>query len=363
MNSIKTLGILGLAALASSCGGQKGWSVDGTVSSADGAADTKLALEGYNNGIWYLVDSLEVSKDGHFAYKSDAPASYPEIMRLSGARLAAPVFFPVDGTDAVSISDGKASGTPMAVAMSRVDSLVSAATVRLGNAAAADPELRRELASAAIGDSTSIIAYYVLNKSIGGRKVFDPAEAFGNRIYGAVAQNFANNRPDDPRGAMISAVYLEGRKALGKGGSATGETIELDAAGLIDITRYDDRGVSHSLKELASQGKVIVLSFTAYQSDFSPAYSVILNDVYEKYHDRGLEIYQIAFDRDDVLWKESARNLPWITVYNAPTDGNAALAAYNIGSLPATFIIDRQGDIRARIDDPTTLQKELTKQF
>lgn len=366
MNIIRYFGAMGLVALMGSCSGEKGWSVEGTaaVPQGDGAV-VKIALEGYNNGIWYLVDSLEVGKDGRFAYTSGEPAAYPEIMRLSGQVLAAPVFFPVNGSDAILISGGKASGTVLATEMSRVDSIVAAATARLGAAAAADPDLRRELATAVIADTTSVIAYYVLNKSIGGRPVFDATEPFGNRIYGAVAQNFAANRPDDPRGDMIRAVYLEGRRRLGKATppSDGGAPIEVPAAGIIDIVRYDDRGESHSLQELASQGKVVVLSFTAYQSDFSPAYSVILNKAYEKYHDRGLEIYQIAFDRDEVLWKESARNLPWITVYNSPTDGVAPLTSYNVGALPATFIIDRQGDIRVRIDNPEQLEKELTRFF
>lgn len=359
MKRITYISLAALTLAAAACSGPKGWSVEGTCGAADG---TKIALEGYNNGIWYLVDSLAVGKDGKFEYRADAPATYPEIMRLTGAGFASPVFFPVDGTDAVKVRDGKAAGTPMAVEMSRIDSLVAAAGSRLGNAAAADPELRRELAQAAIADSSSIIAYYVLNKSVGGRTVFDPADAFGNRIYGAVAQNFATHRPDDPRGAIIKAVYLEGRKALGKGGVQTTE-IEVPAAGVIDIVRYDDLGTSHSLRDLASQGKVIVLNFTAYQSDFSPALSVILNEAYEKYHAQGLEIYQLAFDRDDVQWKESARNLPWITVYNAPTDGLNVLSAYNVAALPATFVIDRKGDIVARVDDPNRLGAELAKLF
>ena len=309
--------------------------------------------------MWYAVDSLQPAADGHFAYHSASPAAYPEIMRLSGGNLAAPVFFPIDGRDAITIRDGKAYGSHMADGMRAVDSLVNEATLRAGNAAAADPELRRSLGQAAIDDSTSIIAYYVLNKSIGGQAIFDPAESFGSRIYGAIAQNFATNRPDDPRGAMIRAVYLEGRKALGKGVATADSTIQLGSTGIIDIVRYDDRGTRHSLAEEAAKGKVLLLSFTNYQADYSPAYTVILNELYDKYHDKGLEIYQLAFDSDEVAWKESARNLPWITVYNAPTDGLTPLASYNVGALPATFIIDRNGDLRQRVDNPRDLDKKI----
>ncbi|MDE6277804.1 MAG: thioredoxin family protein [Muribaculaceae bacterium] len=364
MKKRNILGAAMLATIAGACSGPQGWSVEGTIA-AD--AGTKIALEGYNNGIWYLVDSITPGADGSFAYRSAEAAAYPEIMRLSGGGLAAPVFFPVDGSDAVRVqADGRVSGTALAAAMSRVDSIVASAGARLGSAAAFDPELRRLLGQAAIDDTTSIIAYYVLNKSIGGHPVFDPSETFGSRIYGAVAQNFATNRPDDPRGAMIRAVYLEGRKALGKGlptTAAADSTLQVSTSGLIDIVRYDDRGNRHSLAELAEKGDVVLLSFTSYQSDFSPSYSLLLKEVYDKYHDKGLEIYQIAFDNDEVLWKESARNLPWITVYNAPTDGITPLSSYNVGSLPLTFVIDRQGTVRSRVADPRKLDKELQKLF
>ncbi len=355
MKASKLLLLAALGAAAAGCSHTEGWSVEGTVAAGSG----KLALEGYNNGLWYAVDSLKPSADGHFAYRSTEPASYPEIMRLSGGGLAAPVFFPVDGRDAITIRDGKAYGSKMADGMRAVDSLVNEATVRSGTAAAADTELRRSLGQAAIDDSTSIIAYYVLNKSIGGRTLFDPAESFGSRIYGAVAQNFATNRPDDPRGAMIRAVYLEGRKALGKGIAPADSTIQLGSTGIIDIVRYDDRGTRHSLAEEAAKGNVVLLSFTNYQGEYSPAYTVILNELYDKYHERGLEIYQLAFDPDEVAWKESARNLPWITVYNAPTDGLSPLASYNVGSLPTTYIIDRHGDLRQRVDNPLQLDQQI----
>lgn len=336
---------------------QNGWSVEGTAT-----ADSTIIIEGYNNGRWYTVDTLTAGSDGRFLYRAQAPASYPEIMRLRGSALPAPVFFPANENEAVTIVDGRASGSLLAEGIARIDSIVAAAVDRLGTAAAADRELQRAIASAAIADTTSIVAYYALNKSVGGRPLFPANEEFGNRIYGAVAQNFATNRPDDPRGAMIRAVYLEGRKALGRFVQIPDSSaIAVNTSGVIDIKRYDSRGKEHSLAEITGKGKPVVLSFTLYGSDFSPSYNRLLNEAWEKYHDRGMEIYQLGFDADEVAWKESTLPLPWICVYNSPSDGIQPLAAYNVGSLPATFIIDRNGDIRERVLDPADLPALLEK--
>ena len=128
-----------------------------------------------------------------------------------------------------------------------------------------------------------------------------------------------------------------------------------------DIVRYDINGTEHSLAQVASKGNVVLLSFTSYDLESSPSYNALLNTIYEKYHANGLEIYQLAFDGDESMWKLRAKNLPWIAVWNTTTDGDAVLLSYNVGALPMTFIIDRNGTIAERVVDPTTLEKIVAK--
>ncbi|MDE6134581.1 MAG: hypothetical protein K2F79_03295, partial [Muribaculaceae bacterium] len=84
---------------------------------------------------------------------------------------------------------------------------------------------------------------------------------------------------------------------------------------------------------------------------------------YELYHSKGLEIYQIAFDDDEVAWKQAAANLPWTAVWNSPADGSALLYTYNVGAVPMTFVINRHGDISERVTDPAMLPKTVAKYF
>ena len=358
--------------LSTSCGdsARRGWTVEGMVDGAENG--TRLAVEGFNNGNWYVLDSVEVHRGGYFSYEAEAPAAYPEIMRLTYPGRGS-IYFPVDGRDEISIearadaytSSYRLSGSPAALKIAAVDSIVNAAAARMGGkAAAADSLLKRELVGYITSDTTAVVAYYVINKAIGDVPVFDPKDEFDNRIYGAAAQIFKTHRPDDLRGAVLANVFIEGRRALGKLAPAAPETtIEVPESGLIDIVRFDNRGTRHSLAELASEGKVVILSFSAYDIQASPAYNLILNEIYERYHDSGLEIYQIAFDADEAMWKQTAVNLPWITVWNSPTDGPGVLASYNVGALPLTYIIGRDGAIASREPDPTALQAAVAKHF
>ena len=80
--------------------------------------------------------------------------------------------------------------------------------------------------------------------------------------------------------------------------------------------------------------------------------------MYEKRHNQGLEIYQVAVDNDEFQWKQSARNLPWITVYNPPSTGSQILLNYNVSTLPTTYII-ANGELVERVDDITKLDSAV----
>ncbi len=348
-----------LAVLAWSCGTKAEWQVKGTVEGAE--PGTRLALEACNAGHWYVLDSVDV-RNGAFDYKATEPVHGTDIFRLTLPGKGS-IYFPVDSAGTVTVSataanfgtGHKLAGNAAAGVMAAIDSIAALTADRT--------ELQRTLTGFITADTTGLIAYYAVCKSVDGRPVFDPNDSFGNRVYGAAAQVFAHYRPLDARGAALRKAYFEGRKALGKVVSAPETVIELPSSGLIEIARYDDRGVHRSLTELASQGKVVLLSFTDYGLESSPAYNAMLNELYELYHSKGLEIYQIAFNADELSWKEAARNLPWITVWNSPEDGVAPLASYNVGALPLTYIIERNGDLGRRVTDATDLPRQVAKHF
>ena len=350
-----------IALIAASCSkAPKGWSVDGEIYPV--GDDMKLSLEAFNNGRWYVVDSLDVNKGG-FSYKAGSPAAYPEIMRLGHDGRY--VYFPVDSVDRINIVinnddefDYKLKGTQQARTMRTLDSLINASVADRGVAlTVADATLRQDLFVRAFEDPSVMPLYYLMNKSIGETPLYDLNDAANIRLFGALAQRFAMERPDDPRGKFTASLYTKARSAQ----NPSTQEWAVQEASLIDIVRTDSRGASHSLAETASKGDVVLLSFTAYGMETSPAYNVLLNTLFDKYNDKGLQIFQVAFDGDETLWKETARNLPWIAVWNSTTDGSTVLANYNVSALPTTFIIDRTGTIAARVNDPADLEKELSR--
>ncbi|MDE6207198.1 MAG: redoxin domain-containing protein [Muribaculaceae bacterium] len=350
--------VAGMALLAGACSSQHGWSVDGTV--ADAPEGTRLVLEANNAGLWYAIDTLDVAANGKFAYKAAEPMHNMDIMRLTLPGKGS-VYFPVDSVDAITVNAPAATfgtghtlaGTPVAEKFASIDSIVANITDTQA--------LQYALVNTITADTTGIVAYYAVGKAVGGKPVFDPATSAGNRVYGAAAQIYTMHHPDDPRALALRRTYFLGRQLLGKMPAPEETVLEVPSTGIMDITRYDSRGNEHSLSEVAGDG-VALLSFTAYGLPSSPAYNAILHDLYEKYSDRGLKIYQVSFDDDEVAWKEAARNIPWVAVWNAPSDGVNVLTQYNVGALPQTFLI-RNGEISKRILDPNELDSAVKASF
>ena len=86
----------------------------------------------------------------------------------------------------------------------------------------------------------------------------------------------------------------------------------------------------------------------------------MLNDIYQSYHAKGLAIYQVSLDQDNVAWRQAAQNLPWITVFDPMSINPKTVGAYNVNGIPTTFII-RNGEIVERIEDATKLKAAVAK--
>lgn len=111
-----------------------------------------------------------------------------------------------------------------------------------------------------------------------------------------------------------------------------------------ELSMPDVDGEIRMLSEL--QGKVIVLSFWSVGQTEHKMFNVDLMDLYQKYHDRGLEVYQVSLDIDKPSWASTVRSqsLPWISVNDGYGVQSPAVIAYNVGKIPTMFVIDRNGD-------------------
>lgn len=344
--------ILPLAAVMalSSCS-EKKWSAEGTIT---GGAGKTIKVEASNGvGGWYAIDEVAIASDGTFKV-AGLPFGHPELLRLSVDGQS--IYLPIDSIESVSVSadakniasSARLSGSSTAEKLQEVNDMIAKAIAANGeDAASLNQDLKRSLAEVILRDPSDIVAYYLVFHRVGNNLLFSPEDKSDLRIIGAVANAYTQNRPSDPRTQLLKDLYLSNRKIAN---NAPSDTLVAQEVKFPEIILMDETGKTRSLSDVAGNGKVVLLSFTIYSADWSSALNVELNKLYAANKGAGFEIYQIGYDGDEFAWKQSAKNLPWITVYNAPKVGDKVLIDYNVDQLPALFILNRQGDLVERVD-------------
>jgi peroxiredoxin len=136
-------------------------------------------------------------------------------------------------------------------------------------------------------------------------------------------------------------------------------SIGVSSSNMLDLIIPDINGDSISLKSL--KGKVVLLYFWASQSEGSSEMNQSLKKIYDRNHEKGFEVYAVALEKNEELWKKTVRfeELDWINVNELSFPESRAAVLYNVKSLPTSYLINKQGDIVARDIYGSELQKWL----
>lgn len=319
-----------------------------------------------------VIDSMRLKSNGRFAFYAPKP-QYPDLYQL---RLANQRFlFPVDSADKLTIvAQSKTLVFPEIVESSQnvvelqhLRQSVSNLQAMYQNISAhgnqdfitALEQHRHYSDSLIMSNTHSIVAYYAIFQRIGEYYIYSPYEK-ADRVYcAAVATGFKAFMPQYERTMSLEAWVLNAIRQDRKANNLHSIQDMVDKAQEQDlnISLQDRNGVVRSLDEL--KGKVILLDFSAIEMEQSSAYMLQLRDLYNKYHARGLEIYQISADTDRSSWLRGTENLPWICVRDDNDFRHSSLVKYNVQQLPTMFIINRKGSVVARHSDFKTIEKDI----
>jgi thiol-disulfide isomerase/thioredoxin len=113
------------------------------------------------------------------------------------------------------------------------------------------------------------------------------------------------------------------------------------------------------------KGKYVLLTFWSVQSRDCIEENLQLKEFYKLYNKKGFEIYQINLDENEELWRAAVRfdELPWInTREDNPKDPKNALL-FNVKTLPANYLFDKESKIIASNLHGKELQLKLDQLF
>jgi len=121
-----------------------------------------------------------------------------------------------------------------------------------------------------------------------------------------------------------------------------------EETGLLDLSIPDREGNEISLSSL--KGNVVLVAFWASGHSNSIEAMLRLKSTYNTYHNRGFEVYAISLDNNKLEWMNAMdfNEFDWINVSELAFPNSTAALLYNVTSLPATFLINREGDIVAK---------------
>lgn len=348
-----------------------------------GAKDSILVLEHLDvNGTIEEIGTTKLDEDGDFELKGMRPAN-PEFYRLRIADRF--INLSIDSTETVEVEASYRNlGTGYTVKGSgpcdtiRLLSLKlwqldlktdSIALDRSMTIAQRDDSIRAEIMrykddvkrKFINGHYGSPSSYFALFQSINGARVFNLEDDRSDVTWAlAVANAWEAAWPQAARTLALIETAQKGRAKTHR------HVLELDIndekirqTGIIDMGFPDINGRERRISSL--KGHVVVLDFTAYSMEGSAQRNLQLRSLYNKYHDRGLEIYQVAIDPNEHYWKTACRRLPWVCVWNPNGQLNDIMTIYNVQRLPTWMLVDRDNNLVGRQEMMGDLETEIQK--
>ena len=368
-----------MAVALGSCDNKK-FRVEGAITEAK---DSVLYFENMSLDGPVAVDSVKLGDDGTFSFSEKSPEA-PEFYRL---RIAGQIInLSVDSTETVTV---KAAYPAMSTGYT-VEGSAECATIKelalkqigLLNRVIA-VERNPMLGVDMVRDSVTRMieaykqdlkmnyiykapmrasSYFALFQTLGNRLIFNPRESEDDiKAFAAVATSWDTYHPGSLRGKNLHNIAIEGMRNIrivrNNRVAAQLDASKINVTNLIDISLPDNNGVTRKLTDL--KGKVVMLDFHVFGAEGSTKRIMQLREIYNKYHARGFEIYQVALDPDEHFWKTQTAALPWISVRDADGVQSQYLTLYNVRSIPTFFLVNRNNTLDKRDVQIADLDAEI----
>jgi len=369
-----------LAALALGACDNKKFNVSGTIGNAK---DSTLYFENMSLDGPVAVDSVKLGDDGSFSFSEKAPEA-PEFYRL---RIAGQIInISVDSTETITVKatyPGMASNytvegsaecsTIKDLALKQMD--LQRMAIEIQNT----PSLNYKQAADSINHVVAIYkdfikrnyifkapmrasSYFALFQTLGNMLIFNPRQSEDDvKVFAAVATSWDTYHPEALRGKNLHNIAIEGMRNVrivkNQRMASQIDASKVSESGIIDISLEDNKGRTRSLSEL--KGKVVMLDFHIFGTKESTKRIMQLRELYNKFHDRGFEIYQVSLDPDEHFWKTQTAALPWISVRDPQGVQSQTLTLYNVQALPTFFLINRTNSLVKRDAQVKDIEQDI----
>lgn len=377
-----------VAALALTSCNNKKFHINGNITEAQ---DSMLYLENISLNGPVKIDSVKLGEDGAFAFDEAAMDSVtPEFYRLRIANQT--INLSIDSTETVKV---KAAYPQMSFKYevegsencNKIKELsLKQMTLQSNiNGLVKDPNIGNDSIESIVGrmlqaykqdiktnyifkEPMKAYAYYALFQTVQlgnvNTLIFNPRNNKEDvKVFAAVATSWDTYYPGAERGKNLHNIAIEGMKnvrILENKLAASQRGIDpskVNVSNIIEIALADNHGNQRRLTDM--KGRVVLLDFHVFGAEGSTQRIMKLREIYNKYHSKGLEIFQVSFDPDEHFWKTQTAALPWICVHDDAAMNSNLLTLYNIQQLPTFFLVDKSNVLYKRDAQIKNLDAEI----
>ena len=206
----------------------------------------------------------------------------------------------------------------------------------------------------------SMVSLMALYQQIGPRSyVLDPKEDFEyfEKVDSSLMSLYPNSGPVKSLHSQVADMKKrlkseeQSSKRLGIGQVAP------------EIALPNPEGDTVELSSL--RGQYVLLDFWASWCKPCRVENPNLVKAYKRFNDKGFEIYQVSLDKKRSAWENAIEkdNLDWVHVSDLKFWNSSAAKTYNIQSIPASYLLNKKGEIIDKNLRGDALQKKLHELF
>ena len=350
--------------------------IDGTLTDA---ASSEVIVKLLETNRYEVLDTLKTDAAGHYSYKVDVAQGQPEFVYLfyKDRKIASLLLEAGDKVSVVSDTLGHSTfeGSEESVKLAEVEKAYAEALrefedISLLMGAATDQadfdRLAQDMSKAYVAYYRDRVRFIMENsKSLTVIPVFyqllgENLPLFSQNTDAILFKNIADS---------LEIVYPESKyvKALRRDAEMRFGYLELqeriinaDEVGYPEIELPDLEGKMRKLSDMES--RVVIITFwSASQAEQNMFNIEFFKPLYEQYHSKGMDIYQVSLDVDKTLWATTVRaqKLPWTNVCDSRGGASPYVSLYNLSAIPAAFIIADGELVDGKVVDEASLRKLL----
>lgn len=357
------------AVILASCDAQQEKKVGVIEGCAPSLADSKVAIQYFDGKEITLLDSISIQSDGKFSYEVPVEDGQPKVIYITkDASIYASVLAQRDVKVVVKEDESgmaQIEGSEESVLLTKVEQDYQKAINKFVNLqedqqsemTALYLQYRNDCIRHVVSNPHSLSSMMVLYHHFG-----EALPIFGQSTDALIIRDLAKGIQEAYPSTTYEEVLNEiAQKRINQMQLAQ-KFNDAEEVGFHDMDLPSINGKNVALSQIEED--VVLIYFTTITDPAQNYFSIqTLKPIYEDYHKKGVEIYQVCLDTDKLAWVSIILNqeLPWVNVCDVRGVESPYVLYYNLNSLPAIFVMKDKEILDEEIVDAQSLRQVLDK--